>query len=188
LPIYSSVANSFRNLVVATPYEKITVSMICKAANVSRTAFYSCFSDKDDLVARLLEDDIVEPVRTMRRMLPTRKIKSAPQLVTEQIYLGFTKNRDYYIRINAVDGHRFIIQTLADKLSQLNTEILREYNITDQEKYYMGYFYAASNAVLISRWIDNGMDVEPTVLCSYYNKWTSHYWQQINPEKIDWSH
>jgi hypothetical protein len=51
----------------------------------------------------------------------------------------------------------------------------------------MAYFYAASNAILISRWIENGMDVEPADLSSYYNKWAQHYLTEASPFALNWS-
>ncbi|MDR1712688.1 MAG: TetR/AcrR family transcriptional regulator [Coriobacteriales bacterium] len=187
MSIFNAIENSFRGLVQTVPFEKITISMICQAANVSRTAFYSSFADKDDLVEKLLDHDVVEPVRELRRLLPTKKIKSAPQLVTEQIYAGFLRHKDYYTRINSIEQHRFIIQSLTTMLSAMNTEILKEYDLPQLEKYYMGYFFAAANAMLISKWIDNGMDLDASTLSSYYNKWTQRYWTQVQPSHIDWS-
>jgi AcrR family transcriptional regulator len=182
-----AVERSFRELLLKMPYEKITISMICEAAGVSRTAFYKCFSDKDDLVEKLIDKDIVQPLYTLREMLPTRRIKSAPQLITEQIYQCFVNNKEYYTRVNSIDNHRFLHKYLADKLSALNTKILKEYNLPEQEKYYMAYFYAASNAILISKWIENGMDVEPAALSSYYNKWAQHYLTESSPFGRNWS-
>jgi AcrR family transcriptional regulator len=182
-----AVERSFKNLLLRTPYEKITISMICEAAGVSRTAFYKCFSDKDDLVEQLIDKDIIQPLITLREILPTKRIKSAPQLITEQIYQGFVDNREYYTRVNGIDNHRFLHKCLADKLSALNNRILEEYDLPEREKYYMAYFYAASNAILISRWIENGMDVEPAALSSYYNKWAQHYWTENSPFGLDWS-
>jgi AcrR family transcriptional regulator len=187
LSVYSAIERSFRSLLLKMPYEKITISLICEAAGVSRTAFYKCFSDKEDVVEELIDKDIVQPLCTLREMLPTQQIKSAPQLITEQIYRGFVNNKEYYTCVNNIDGHRFLLKNLVDKLHALNTEILEEYNLPKLEKYYMAYFYAASNAILISKWIENGMDVEPSAMSSYYNKWAQHYWTQTAPIKRDWS-
>ncbi|MDR1183169.1 MAG: TetR/AcrR family transcriptional regulator [Coriobacteriales bacterium] len=187
MSISCAVERSFRDLLLKMPYEKITISMICKAAGVSRTAFYKCFSDKDDLVEKLIDKDIVQPILTLREMLPTKRIKSAPQLVTEQIYQGFIDNKEYYTRVNNIDNHRFLLKYLAGKLNALNNKIVEEYDLPEREKYYMAYFYAAANAILISKWIENGMDMAPSALSSYYNKWAGHYLTQASPFALDWS-
>jgi AcrR family transcriptional regulator len=180
LTIYDAVEHSFRNLLLKMPYEKITISQICEAANISRTAFYKCFSDKDDLVEKLMEKDIVKPLQTLREMLPTKKIKSAPQLMTEQIYQGFVNYKEYYIRVNDIDNHRFLLKGLIDNINDLNAKILEEYDLPEQEKFYMAYFYAASIVMLIIKWIERGMDMEPAAMSSYYNKWAQRYWTQLS--------
>ncbi|MDR2715334.1 MAG: TetR/AcrR family transcriptional regulator [Coriobacteriaceae bacterium] len=168
------------------PYEKITITMVCAGAHVSRTAFYSFFSSKEDLVQKLVDDDIIQPIHALRELLPTQKIESAPRLITEKVYQGFTRNKDYYAQVAKIDDTRLLFDCLTKKLTGINQGILEKSPISDQEKYYAAYFFAASNAVLIIKWIENGMDVEPATLASLYNKWTQHYWHQVVPFQLDW--
>lgn|GEM_PF-2413476 len=186
LSLSCTIESSFRNLVLEIPYEKITISLICQAANVSRTAFYSCFTNKEDLIEKLLDKDIVQPLRTLREILPTAKIKSAPQLLAEQLYLGFEKRKDYYTKISKINRGRYIFTFLTNRLEAINTEIFKNVDLPAYEKQYAAFFFAASNVTLITRWIENGMDIEASTMASLYVKMTQHYWNTTPVNKVKW--
>ncbi len=44
------IADSFVTLLKETPYNSISVSLICKVANVSRQTFYSLFESKENII------------------------------------------------------------------------------------------------------------------------------------------
>lgn len=48
--VRNKLADKALELFNANGYEKTSVNSICAAANVSRTRFYSLFSDKKDLI------------------------------------------------------------------------------------------------------------------------------------------
>jgi hypothetical protein len=58
--------------------------------------------------------------------------------------------------------------------------------VAEDEKRYGALFFAVSNAHLISKWLDNGMDVTPDRLAQLYSKWTRRYWFDVSPNKMGW--
>jgi hypothetical protein len=64
--------------------------------------------------------------------------------------------------------------------------VLKDFDLPEDEKCYTGFFFSAANAALISRWLENDMNVEPARLAQLYNKWTLSYWQKASPVKQGW--
>lgn len=54
--INECITNALFLLMKEKPYEKITVSELCKRAGVSRMAYYGNFTSKDDVIARAVGD------------------------------------------------------------------------------------------------------------------------------------
>jgi AcrR family transcriptional regulator len=182
-----SIISSFRGLLLAKAFEKITVVVICRQANVTRTAFYTYFKDKDDLLECVIEEDLVEPVRQMCRALPADRIKSAPQLITMQSYLGVLEDKELYRQINKIENGSRLVRVLTKKYEQISAEILRDFKMSETEKDYLAYFAASSHGMLTSRWIEREFDVSPELLARYYRKWIMGYWEAMRSHKPDWS-
>ena len=58
--VRNKLADKALELFNANGYEKTSVNSICAAANVSRTRFYSLFSDKKDLIMWTMRDASLE--------------------------------------------------------------------------------------------------------------------------------
>ena len=59
-----AIACALLELLEAEPYAEISISALCRAANVSRPTFYSLFGSKDDVVSYILrESHCYEPER-----------------------------------------------------------------------------------------------------------------------------
>ncbi|MDR1358304.1 MAG: TetR/AcrR family transcriptional regulator [Coriobacteriales bacterium] len=186
MPIRDSIQNCFRELVISTPYEKITVTSLCRRVNISRAAFYDHFNSKDAILFSLVEHDLYMPNHQMMQSIPTRKLKSAPQILMEMIYQTIQRNSLFYLKLNRIDKGRLLIATLTELFSALNDNVLADFDLPEDEKRYSAFFFAVSDAHLISKWLDNGMDVAPARLAQLYNKWTLRYWFDVNPEKMGW--
>ena len=51
-----NLKNTLRQMILEKPFEKISVTEICKRANTSRITFYTYYSDKYDLLEHCFED------------------------------------------------------------------------------------------------------------------------------------
>ncbi len=51
------IAGAFLNLIKDHKYETISITMICKEADVSRQTFYSIFASKENIITYLLEEN-----------------------------------------------------------------------------------------------------------------------------------
>ena len=186
MTIREGIKRSFKELVFIETYEEITVVSICKKASISRAAFYDCFANKEAVLVSIVEDEIVGPQLLIRHTLPTTKIKSSPQIMLEMIYQNVKNNSAFYQHINKVEKGSLLKRIITDGFAAMNKGILQDYDLPEDEKHYCGFFFAAANAALISRWLDNGMDIEPARLSQLFNKWTLSYWQKVSPDMTDW--
>jgi AcrR family transcriptional regulator len=177
----------FRALVSTMPYDKITVVSICQRCNIPRASFYDCFTDKDAVLYGIIHDDLAEPSRLLINTLPTGKIKSAPQLLTELIFDAIRDNAAFYAQINKVEHGSLLIRSLIRAFSGLNQLYTANLDLPADEKHYTEFFFAATSAELISHWLSNGLDLKPAHLAKLYNKWTLQYWQSGLPKSMVWT-
>ena len=55
------IADGFKALLLRYPFEKISIMMITNEAGIRRPSFYNHFQDKYDLLAWIVETDVVAP-------------------------------------------------------------------------------------------------------------------------------
>lgn len=55
----AAIDHAFRDLLVTTPYEKITVSAVARAAGINRKTFYLHYTSVDDLLMHVIEQAII---------------------------------------------------------------------------------------------------------------------------------
>ena len=65
----AALHRALMSLILKKPYEAITITDVCKAANVSRSTFYAHFADKDDLKRSGLDTMREEVTRNTVRTL-----------------------------------------------------------------------------------------------------------------------
>jgi AcrR family transcriptional regulator len=184
--VRKSVQDCFRELAISMPYETISVTLLCKRANVSRTAFYDAYVNKEAVLSSIVEDDIVRSQHLLHQMIPVIKRDSSPQIMAELIYQNIRENAHFYLRINKAEKGALLIRAITERLIIWNNVVLKDFDLPDDEKHYTALFFSVANATLISKWLENNMDMEPARLAYLFNKWTLNYWQKASPVKQGW--
>lgn len=182
---YEAIDQSFRGLLLRTPYQKISIKDVCESANVARTIFYAHYVDKDDLLKKVVHRDLIDPIWHLNKLLPTQNIKSARQLLIERVLQGVLDNKEFYSHINAQCNHGILEQIIAKGFSEMNASILEDFSISQLEKKYLAYVTASALAALISEWIRSDYDLEPQQLARFYRESIMGYWDSIAPIKIN---
>ena len=59
------LADSFKELMLKGPFDKITIRMITEQAGVIRPTFYNYFQDKYEVMEWLLDEEVFQPVFAM---------------------------------------------------------------------------------------------------------------------------
>jgi AcrR family transcriptional regulator len=190
----TAIIEAFRQLVITSPFDKITIQEICAEAKVSRKTFYAHYDDKHNILEQVIRLDIIKPLVDLRTMLPTGIIKSAPQLLTETIYRNILKNRSFYQQLLSSKrngrGEEYtrslFIRIVTSEISQINLAILHDTDWTAQEKDYMAYFFASAQAMLIIKWVRDGMTLPPEQLAKIFNRCTHGGYRQIFKAEMTW--
>ena len=162
-----SLAAGFKELVLTTPIDKITIKDITDKAGVIRPTFYNHFQDKYELLEWIIKEEIINPVIPL---FQSGFIKEGLIL----IFTNMQKEKEFYIQASKLEGQNSfssISQSLIENIlvhyihmkvgehayfhNWMSSEIIAEY-------------YAGSICFLITKWIQYTMNVPPmemAVLC-----------------------
>ena len=174
-----ALERSFKQLVLTTPYDKITISEICRNAHLSRKTFYANFEGKEDIVAKIFEEGAVQPIRLLNRTLTTQQAANLAAALTENIYTYLERERDYYKKLVGppFDRNDTFRKVATECIAQLDREILDvTFNVSEMERDYAACYFGASQAAICEKWIMDDMPIPATELAALYKKFTSSYW------------
>lgn len=91
------LADSFRELVLTMPFQKISIKMITDRAGVIRPTFYNYFQDKYEVIEYLFEQDVRSHVQVM---LDNGMEREAIKLM----FICFEKHLKYYRILFDIEG------------------------------------------------------------------------------------
>lgn len=127
-------------LVRTTPYSKITVQNIIDRSQYSKGTFYSHFSDKDDLLKQMIDDEVSRYVYyTTTRVLEQKDMQHTIAEIRNSIVLGLEdfffhvyQNQEFY---RCIAAHSFPGVTF-NTLAQMNYEkVSLMFTLTAQPPY-----------------------------------------------------
>lgn len=174
-----AIEDSFKKLVLRHPYDKITVTEICREAHLSRKTFYANFQDKEAIVASIFERGAVEPMRVLNATLTHEQARSISDMYTENLYGYFEAEKDYYQKLVGPMFGRddTFIRVVTRSLMALNMGILGQLQVDDElEREYVAYFFASSQAMFCQKWIADGMPIPPKRLAEIYHGMAYSFW------------
>jgi len=105
----TAIANCMKDLMENHPFNKISVSDICRDCNINRKTFYYHFSDKYELLIWIFETDIISP--TIETYSTFDNFEAAGALVT---YLYH--NKTFYRKAFELSGPNSLRDYLAKAL------------------------------------------------------------------------
>ena len=168
------LAQSLKKLAVEKPFEKITIKQIADGAGVIRVTFYNHFQDKYDLLAWIVRRDIFNPVKILLSNLMYRQA-----LIL--IFTNLRKDRDFYMRVEKIEGQNSFSQIVTECAEKLILDILQERGIDEGRKIspqmtpeYISRYYANSMCYILLDWIRNGMTESPEEMATVYAHLGSH--------------
>lgn len=182
MDVKQRVDQGFRRLLGREPYKKITVAEICEEAGIARKTFYTHFDNKEDVISYIFRRDVTEPQYDMHRLLPREYAEENAGLFHTRLYELVLADRDFYYKLvgplRGVDDTFIRVATWA--IYDLNIKILNEggYFKTEWETDYTAYFFGSSQAMLIQKWISDGMEVPPEELARLYKRLALAFWKE----------
>lgn len=171
------IANSFKELMLQMPFEKITIKMITDHASVIRPTFYNHFHDKYELVEWIVQDEIIGP--TMELF----KSGSGSEGI-KCLFKGFYDDREYYKKAFGITGQNGFGETLIDNLAELFDEVLKAHTAPADEPQcgeLLAKYYAGGLITVIRYLLFEAQDVELDEIINIYRYMMEHsIYQLIN--------
>lgn len=183
---YEMIKESLKSLIKTTPLRKISVEDICVNAHISRKTFYTYFTDKFDLIDKMFQDDVIASMYELRELLPRHSEDSSTIIVLERFYQSFYNNKDFYTCIVRGKGQYWFRDRLVAHITDINKNLTQRYEKTlpAVEIEYMSYFFAASQAMLLVKWLQEGCErLTPLQMADYYTKWAMRYWGTLEADE-----
>lgn len=181
----SAVEASLKELVEEKPYVSITVSDICENAHVSRKSFYNIFENKDDVLSSIFKQDVTEPLESLNAVLTQEQAYGMSMLFYEKVYERIYDSASFYINlIRPMKGRDdTFIRIATHAIYDLNISILTSHEwMEDRMKAeYVAYFFASSQAMLMQKWVSDGMPYTPHELATLYEEMTRQFWMVTFP-------
>lgn len=170
MSIKELITVTYHDLVVKKNTSKISVKEVCDTCHISRTTFYKYFKDCYEIIDYILLNDAIVPTYDLVKQHVDGK------LTTINWYLSFYKHREFYIIAIKEHGQNSLFDTIIANLFEENYRLHREafpqQDAIDHE--YLSYKYASSQAMLLKKWMMDGMVVSPTKMADYFY----HYFLQ----------
>ena len=167
---YEHIIDTFKQLVMTKDFSKLSVAEISEQASISRKTFYRYFKDKNEIIEHIVYAEIMKPMEQIRSLTDSFEMPSLT--VMSWLYEQLYKERQFYKRINSFTGQNSFFELMLAYTSQIVADKFASLNISAQEKEYSIYFYASSHVMVLSKWIDEGMQIPPAQMASFYEKWT----------------
>lgn len=115
------IANSFKELLLQTPFEKITIKMITDHANVIRPTFYNHFHDKYELIEWIVRDEIFDKVNELEQ-------EDRLEDGIKYIFSRFYEDREFYKRAFEIEGQNGFVETVTSLMTENCCEMLKKNN------------------------------------------------------------
>lgn len=171
--------DSFKQLALRMPIEKITIKDITDQAGVIRPTFYNHFQDKYELLESIIRNDLLEP---MMPLIKNGMISAALTL----IFTNILKEKEFYLRVSRLEGQNsfgeitsscicellsaYIDEVTSGKTSGAATPLMRELLTTEN----IASYYATSMTFVVVRWLQTDMSITPSEMAEIYDFLMTH--------------
>lgn len=171
--------DSFKQLALRMPIEKITIKDITDQAGVIRPTFYNHFQDKYELLETIIRTELLEP---MMPLIRNGMINAALTL----IFTNILKDKDFYLKVSKLEGQNsfgeitnscikdLLCEYMKDvtngkttgSVTPLMRQLLTPDNIAD--------YYATSMTFVVVRWLRTDLSISPSEMADIYDFLMTH--------------
>ncbi len=166
-PTKELLANCLKELVLSTPFDKITIKMITDKAHVIRPTFYKHFQDKYEVIEWLFDQDIKQKVNVM---LDNHMEPEAIKL----LFICLEKDRDYYRKLYASPGPNSIESIIYNYIFESFYNLLKKHlihtneNIVHLPPKFLAQFYTFGLSDTIKEWLTTNNTASAEQICNGY--------------------
>lgn len=162
------LAESFKELTLKQPIEKITIKEITDRAGLIRPTFYNHFQDKYGLLEWIITTELLRPVEPLLQN----------GMVNEALLILFTnieKDKEFYKKACRLEGQNSFESIAKSCVERVFLKIIRESGAGKTPKYVwltperIAEYYAQSMCYVVIRWIQSGMTIPAKELIEIYD-------------------
>lgn len=162
------LAESFKELALKQPIEKITIKEITDKAGVIRPTFYNHFQDKYELLEWIITTELLEPIEPLLQN----------GLVNEGLLLLFTKienEKEFYTKASRLEGQNSFQEIAQTCVERVMVKVFQKSAEGKQMKYVwltperIAQYYAQSMCYVVIAWIQSGMTISAKELTEIYH-------------------
>jgi len=153
--------NSLIELMREKPISKISVKMLCEAADINRSTFYAHYADQYDLLKQLEQEVVAELKKYITKDVFSKQTAQTVQSMG-QILDYIAKNADLFKILLSENGdssfHREIMFLAQQKII---SDIINDPGIDQRISEYLQYFAVSGALSIVQKWLQDGI-VEST--------------------------
>ena len=146
-------------LVLRKPYEEISISDICRKANVSRVSFYHYYDTKDDILIQFSDEKFAEFFDDIAK----KDSISFEELITEMfIYLKSISRQLTMLRYARKED--ILLAQFHSYGKYIFAHALTGNVVKDKKNPYLLPFWVGGLFAVIMQWLDEGMATPPEIV------------------------
>ena len=167
------LSESFKELVLEKPVEKITIKQITDRAGVIRVTFYNHFQDKYELLEWICREEVINPCRILLQNNMQREAVTF-------IFTALLKNKGFYSHVAHTTGQNSFESIMKALISETITEYFLMNEPQSSGRYnwitakWIADYYSQSFTFVIMSWIEKDMNVPPEEMVSIYEFISMH--------------
>lgn len=167
------LSDSFKELVLEKPVEKITIKQITDRAGVIRVTFYNHFQDKYELLEWICREEVINPSRLLLQNNMQREAVTF-------IFTALQKNKGFYSHVARTTGQNSFESIMRELISETITDYFMSNETRRSTRYswitskWIADYYSQSFTFVLMSWIDKDMNVSPEDMVSIYEYITMH--------------
>jgi len=156
------ISDAFIELIETKCTNKITVTEVCESIHICRKTFYYYFQDKYELIEYIFFENNIKPLKNSLELgVPIKKC-------IYNWYKSFFTHKIFYTQIIEDTTQNSLFNIIIKYLPKVGDSYYRCY-IDDEKKLdYVSYKFAAMQAMLLRKWMREGMIESPEFMSEVY--------------------
>ena len=163
--VVESLQGALLQLIGKLPYERITVTELCKKAGVSRMAFYGNFRCKDDIFKRIVSD--LQAEMLLRIGSPFRQTLTPEWSVS---LFNFVQEKYRILQPIFIAGYQ-------DRYLELVNSIVLRHKDMQPNETYLRLLWSGGVVNSVVYWLVNGMTETPEQMAQYCQNCFANFYQ-----------